>query len=193
MGRVTPPSSDESNDSVFTSETSKAPKSFSLPPINMKNNTSFTEAELKAITPWRDALIQRLIENHTRDQQQQQQPQQYQQVSSSNNNNSNRASTPGEQPKVNQNPPNLNFNLNMNLEASQMYHKQPQPGGGRPRQSRGGQTRGCVPGGGGPPFHDNWHMAELDMGQGQGYDGRIINGTIAFTAVTSAIKQVRES
>ena len=186
MGRVSPPSSDESTDSVFASETSKAPKSFILPPINMKNNTSFTEAELKAITPWRDALIQRLIENHARDQQQQQQQHQYQQVSNSNTN-INRASSPGEQPKVNQNSPNFNFNL----ETSQMYLKQPQPGGGRPRQSRGGQGRGCVPGVGGPPFHDNWHLAELDLGQGQGYDGRIVNGTIAFTAVTSAMKQVR--
>ena len=186
MGRVSPPSSPESSDSVFTSETSKAPTSFSLPPINMKNNTSFTEAELKAITPWRNALIQRLLENHARDQQQQQQQQpqqqqqQYHQVS---------RKTP-EPPRVS--PPNLNV---FNLEASQpparlqMYHKQPQPGG-RPRQPRGGQGRGCAPGGGGPPFHDLAHMAELDLGQGQGYEGRIVRGTTAFTAVTGAIKQV---
>ena len=187
MGRVSPPSSPESSDSVFTSETSKVPTSFSLPPINMKNNTSFTEAELKAITPWRNALIQRLLENHARDQQQQQQPsqqhqQQYQQVS---------RKTP-EPPRVS--PPNLNV---FNLEASQpparlqMYHKQPQPGG-RARQPRGGPGRGCAPGGGGPPFHDIGHMTELDLGQGPGYEGRIVRGTTAFTAVTGAIKQVRE-
>ena len=39
-----------------------------LPPINLKNNISFTEAELKAITPWRNALIERLLANHARGQ-----------------------------------------------------------------------------------------------------------------------------
>ena len=29
----------------------------------VQNNTSFTEAELKAITPWRNALIERLLAN----------------------------------------------------------------------------------------------------------------------------------
>ena len=185
MGRVSPPSSPESSDSVFAAETSKAPTSITLPPINMKNNTSFTEAELKAITPWRNALIQRLLENHARDQQQQQMPQQqqYQQLS---------RKTP-EPPRVS--PQNLNA---FNLEAAQpparlqMYHKQPQSGGGRPRQPRGGQGRGCAPGGGGPPFHDLGHMTELDLGQGQGYEGRIVRGTTAFTAVTGAIKQANQ-
>ena len=53
---------------------------------------------------------------------------------------------------------------------------------------RGG-TRGCVSGGGGPPFHDLAHLAELDLGQGPGYEGRILRGTTAFTAVTGAVKQ----
>ena len=81
VSSVSPPSSPESEDLVFASETSKGPTTLILPPINMKNNTSFTEAELKAITPWRNALIQRLLANHARDQQQpQQQQQHYQQV-----------------------------------------------------------------------------------------------------------------
>ena len=35
-------------------------------------------------------------------------------------------------------------------------------------------------------------MTELDLGQGQGYEGRIVRGTTAFTAVTGAIKQANQ-
>jgi hypothetical protein len=54
-----------------TSSTSTLPDSlpeepiFTFPPIQLRNNQSFTEAELKAITPWRNQLLQRLLANRS--------------------------------------------------------------------------------------------------------------------------------
>ena len=38
---------------------------YTFPPIQLKNNQSFTEAELKAITPWRNQLLERLLANRS--------------------------------------------------------------------------------------------------------------------------------
>ena len=41
------------------------PTQYNFPPIQLKNNQSFTEAELKAITPWRNQLLERLLANRS--------------------------------------------------------------------------------------------------------------------------------
>lgn len=67
-------SSEGTEESVFfppTSRPSLPPSSLppasrpTFPPIQLKNNQSFTEAELKAITPWRNQLLERLLANRS--------------------------------------------------------------------------------------------------------------------------------
>ena len=137
----------------------------------MKNNTSFTEAELKAITPWRNALIERLLANQAKNKTVQ--PSVKQEPS----------------PPVHSEPaPNLNLFCDNKTNGSrmQMFHNKPQQS--RQRQGRG-QARGqsLVRG---PPFHDVGHLAELEFGDGPGFSGRVMQGTTAFTAISGSIKQV---
>ena len=69
-----PPSSHSSDNSVDTEvffppppplHPSSSATQYTFPPIQLKNNQSFTEAELKAITPWRNQLLERLLANRS--------------------------------------------------------------------------------------------------------------------------------
>ena len=181
LRNVSPPSSPESDDSVFLPETDlprAQPPRVTLPPINLKNNTSFTEAELKAITPWRNALIERLLANQSRNQ-----------ISTSNlpSNNSSVSVKSETSNPTQHSPPNQNlFSTSMEIK-----HNQPpmsRGGGGRQRQGRG-HARGQMVGG--PPFHDVRHLTEFDFGSGPAYEGRICHGTTPYIAISGCIKQVQ--
>lgn len=181
FSNVSPPSSPESDDSVFLPETEVPrvqPPRVTLPPINLKNNTSFTEAELKAITPWRNALIERLLANQARNN--------TSNLPSSNSSSSVRSETPNIL-TTQQSPPNQNlFSSSMEVKH-QLHSVQSRPGGGRQRQGRG-HARGQMSGG--PPFHDVSHLTEFEFGSGPAYEGRICHGTTPYIAISGCIKQV---
>ena len=66
---ASPPSSHSSGeleqDTMFTFHAPHPPPQYNFPPIQLRNNQSFTEAELKAITPWRNQLLERLLANRS--------------------------------------------------------------------------------------------------------------------------------
>ena len=161
-GQVSPPSSPD----LLLTETKPQ-----LPPINLKNNTSFTEAELKAITPWRNALIERLLANQARG-----------------------LTAPVQQtketlpsiPAMQTMPaPNQNLFLQERPTSRQMTSVRSQ---GRPRQgrhSRPGAASGAL-------FHDLSQALEFDFGESLEYHGVVRRGTTAFTAISGCIQQANQ-
>ena len=64
----------------------------------------------------------------------------------------------------------------------------PSQAGGRQRPGRGQGQASSAPSA--PPFLELGPAPELDFGQGPGYQGRVVMGTTAFTAIAGSIKQV---
>ena len=192
---VSPPSSPDSADSVFVSDSrtetpqqqqqQQQQQQITLPPINLKNNTSFTEAELKAITPWRNALIERLLANQARSQAGAGPLLPIASTSDSSSSSSSSSSS----------PPNQNlFNMSeVKPQRLQMYNvtETVKPvAGGRQRQGRG-QGRGGQSSGG-PPFHNITGISEFVFGDGPGFDGRVSVGSTGFLAISGCIKQANQ-
>ena len=171
-GQVSPPSSPD----LLTSDTKPV-----LPPINLKNNISFTEAELKAITPWRNALIERLLANQARGQ-----------------------TTPA--PQFNKQETSMSAMPampampamrtmpapNQNLFQQERPAQTSGRAQGRPRQGRQGRSGGHLGGGGGALFHDINHLTELSFGESEDYHGVVRRGTTAFTAISGCIQQANQ-
>ena len=66
----------------------------------------------------------------------------------------------------------------------------PSQAGGRQRPGRGQGQGGASSAPSAPPFLELGPAPELDFGQGPGYQGRVVMGTTAFTAIAGSIKQV---
>ena len=177
---TSPPSSPESEDSVFGSSQSDAnsntagpPVKFELPPINLKNNQSFTEAEIKAITPWRNQLIERLLNNRSINQSSQPQ---FKPVYNPMEQNSKPQSLP------NTIAPNQNLFVPQKLPTRlTMYH--------RPAAPKTGKHGRCLKPGT-KIFHDVGHIMEFDFGEGSDFDGKIKRGSTGFMAISGAMTQV---
>ena len=175
-GQVSPPSSP---DLTGTTETKPV-----LPPINLKNNVSFTEAELKAITPWRNALIERLLANHARGQAAPPSQSQYRKQETMPGMAMSSMSSMSSMPAM----PAPNQNL-FQQERSAPTSGRSQ---GRPRQGRQGRAGGQLGGGGGALFHDISQLAEIHLGDSQEYLGVVRRGTTAFTAISGCIQQANQ-
>ena len=170
-GQVSPPSSPD----LLLPDTKPA-----LPPINLKNNTSFTEAELKAITPWRNALIEKLLANQARGHTPSVPPSQQETLSTmptmpamtaAPNQNMFLQERPGQPPAARQ------------MMSSVRAH-------GRPRQGRTSRTGGAQAGL--ALFHDISQTMEFDFGEGPDYHGTVRRGSTAFTAISGCILQANQ-
>ena len=76
----------------------------------------------------------------------------------------------------------------MQQQAVYPSSRPPSQAGGRQRPGRGQGGASSAPSA--PPFLELGPAPELDFGQGPGYQGRVVMGTTAFTAIAGSIKQV---
>jgi len=145
-----------------------------LPAINLAGNQYFTEAEIKSITPWRNQLLRRLLDNRTV----------YPETTDSSTEENagdpmakrfrSIAPKPNEYTSVHQLE-------NHSVKRSSTSNNMPSRNHSMKQETNTPRDRSK------PFFHSIGHLTELDFGSSPGYHGRLERYSSGYSAITRAM------